>query len=66
VHHLHVSDGENAGYKLGRDQSLLIDSAQVRDDGEYLCIAQNNAGIALNRIKLDVLGVRLFLTLWNS
>ena len=43
-----------AGYTLSGGQALLINSAELRDAGIYVCIAQNNAGTAISQIRLEV------------
>ena len=38
------------------NNSLKIESADIRDAGVYICIAQNNAGTSLNQVRLEVQG----------
>ena len=44
------------GYKVLSNGSLFIESAEIRNAGIYVCIAQNTAGTALNQIRLEVQG----------
>jgi hypothetical protein len=44
------------GYKLESNGSLLIESAEIRNAGIYVCIAQNTAGTALLQIRLEAQG----------
>ena len=44
------------GYTLLDNGALNIESANVKDAGVYICIAQNNAGTAVTQVRLEVQG----------
>ena len=47
-----------AGYQLLPNGDLQISSAEIRDSGIYICVAQNSAGTDLGQLRLEVQGER--------
>lgn len=54
---INVFDGIDIGNTKRRTSQLTIESAQAHHSGEYMCLAQNSAGIARYSSFLNINGI---------
>lgn len=48
------------GFEKLTNGSMLIQRAEIRHTGIYICVAQNSAGNSLSQVRLEVMGMLAF------